>query len=221
MRQGFRVPDFADPAAAKAAVRDRLLAERRRLPARRLADNAARVQATLRQRLDDLLAGPPAAAGASAGASTAAPVVAAYVPVEPEPGGADLPESLRRALPRGTRLLLPVLRDDLDLDWARYTGTLVPARRGLREPPGPRLGTDAVAGAALLVVPAVAVDRRGVRLGRGGGSYDRALARAAPDARIVALLHDGELRAEDLPTEPHDRRVGAAITPAAGLVRLS
>jgi 5-formyltetrahydrofolate cyclo-ligase len=209
LRQGFRVPDSADPAAAKATVRDRLLAERRRLPARRLADNATRVQATLRQRLDELLAG------------AGAPVVAGYVPVGPEPGGPDLPEALRHALPPGTRLLLPVLRDDLDLDWAQYTGTLAPARRGLREPPGPRLGTDAVAGAALLVVPAVAVDRRGVRLGRGGGSYDRALARAAPYARIVALLHDGELCAEDLPAEPHDRRVGAVITPAGGLVRLA
>jgi 5-formyltetrahydrofolate cyclo-ligase len=212
LRQGFRVTDFADPAAAKAAVRDNLLAERRRLPARRLADNAARVQATLRQRLDDLLAGE--------GAGTGAPVVAGYVPVGPEPGGPDLPEALRRALPPETRLLLPVLRDDLDLDWARYTGTLAPAGQGLREPPGPLLGTAAVAGAALLVVPAVAVDRRGVRLGRGGGSYDRALARAAPHARIVALLHDGELRPEDLPAEPHDRRVGAVITPTAGLVRL-
>jgi 5-formyltetrahydrofolate cyclo-ligase len=71
----------------------------------------------------------------------------------------------------------------------------------------------------MVVVPAVAVDARGVRLGRGGGSYDRALARVAPDTLVVALLHDGEV-VEELPYEPHDRRVDAVITPSGGLVML-
>ncbi|GID94369.1 hypothetical protein Adi01nite_37810 [Amorphoplanes digitatis] len=129
----------------------------------------------------------------------------------PEPGGPDLPEAL------AGRLILPVLLPDNDLDWVRYEGpdSLRPGPRGLREPIGPRLGPEAVAQASLLVVPALAVDRSGLRLGRGGGSYDRALARAA-DAYSVALLHDGEFL-PSVPAEPHDRRVRAVITPAEGL----
>ncbi|MFE0589552.1 5-formyltetrahydrofolate cyclo-ligase [Micromonospora echinospora] len=147
--------------------------------------------------------------------------ITAYVPVGSEPGG-DLPELLRAALPPGAELLLPVLRDDLDLDWARYTGPggLVAAGRGMREPTGPRSGRAAVAGAELVVVPALAVDRRGIRLGRGGGSYDRALARVPAGAWTVALLHDGEL-VDRLPAEPHDRPVRAVVTPAGGLCELT
>jgi 5-formyltetrahydrofolate cyclo-ligase len=145
-------------------------------------------------------------------------VVAAYVPVGTEPGGPELPEALAAALAPGGRLLLPVLLPDLDLNWAAYAGpeSLVPAGRGLREPAGPRLGPAAVAEADLVVVPAVAVDERGRRLGRGGGSYDRALARVPAAALTVALLSDGELVA-DVPAESHDRAVQAVITPTGGL----
>jgi len=141
--------------------------------------------------------------------------VAGYVPLPNEPGGAALPEILASA---ARRLLLPVLRPDRDLDWAVYTGVLVPAGYGLREPSGPRLGPAAISEAELVVVPAVAVDRAGVRLGRGGGSYDRALARVGPGTLIVAVLYGDEL-VDRLPREPHDVRVHAVVTPA-GLVRL-
>ncbi|HEX6969791.1 MAG TPA: 5-formyltetrahydrofolate cyclo-ligase [Micromonosporaceae bacterium] len=143
--------------------------------------------------------------------------VTAYVPVGSEPGGA-LPRVIEAALGGGGELLLPVLLPDLDLDWAVYRGpeSLVAAGRGLREPTGPRLGPAAVGAADLVVVPALAVDRRGVRLGRGGGSYDRALARVDPAALVVALLHDGEL-IDRVPAQPHDRTVTAVITPTAGL----
>ncbi len=114
--------------------------------------------------------------------------------------------------------LLPVLCPDLDLDWAEYTGALVPGRFGLREPAGPRLGPAAIGSASLVIVPAVAVDRRGVRLGRGGGSYDRALARVPAGTMIVAALYDGEL-VTALPADEHDVRVTAVATPA-GLIRL-
>jgi 5-formyltetrahydrofolate cyclo-ligase len=141
--------------------------------------------------------------------------VAGYVPLSNEPGGSLLPEVLASA---AGRLLLPVLRPDLDLDWALHTGALAPARYGLSEPAGPRLGPAAITSAELVVVPAVAVDHSGVRLGRGGGSYDRALARLGPGTLIVALLYEDEL-VERLPAEPHDVRVHAVVTPG-GLIRL-
>jgi 5-formyltetrahydrofolate cyclo-ligase len=114
--------------------------------------------------------------------------------------------------------LLPVLLDDGDLDWCVYDGRLAPARLGLHEPVGPRLGPDAIGGCDLVLVPALLVDRQGHRLGKGGGSYDRVLRRAR--GLTVALLHDDEL-VDALPSEPHDVTVGAAATPSLGVVRLS
>jgi 5-formyltetrahydrofolate cyclo-ligase len=140
--------------------------------------------------------------------------IAAYVPVGSEPGGSDLPS----VLAAHARVLLPVLLPDNDLDWATFTGSVSPGPRGLLEPDGPRLGVSAVSGADLVLVPALAVDASGVRMGRGGGSYDRVLARL-PVGRpplVVALLHDGEL-VDAVPAEPHDRPVHGAITPRGGL----
>jgi 5-formyltetrahydrofolate cyclo-ligase len=113
--------------------------------------------------------------------------------------------------------LLPVLRADDDLDWARYDGRLALGRRGLQEPVGPRLGIDAVAFAQVVLVPALRVDRQGYRLGRGGGSFDRALRRAT--GITVALLHDGEL-VDEVPREAHDVPVQGVVTPSDGLVLL-
>jgi 5-formyltetrahydrofolate cyclo-ligase len=162
---------------------------------------------------DQLAAAGQALADALVAEAAGATVVAAYVAVGTEPPTAPLLAALA-----GRRVLLPVLRDDGDLDWARWEGLLAPGLRGTLAPPGPRLGVDAVAACDLLVVPALAVDRRGVRLGRGGGSYDRALRRAR--GRTVALLHDGELL-DEVPEEGHDVRVWAAATPAHGVVHRS
>jgi 5-formyltetrahydrofolate cyclo-ligase len=144
--------------------------------------------------------------------------VACYRPVPGEPGGDDLLPTLTGA---GLRVLLPVLRRDRDLDWAPYTGPddLAPDWYGLPTPTAAPLGTAAIASAALVVVPALAVDARGIRLGRGAGCYDRALARVGPHTPVVALLYDGELFAR-LPAEPHDRPVSTAITPSDGVRRL-
>ncbi|MDP9461630.1 MAG: 5-formyltetrahydrofolate cyclo-ligase, partial [Actinomycetota bacterium] len=88
-------------------------------------------------------------------------------------------------------------------------------RFGLLEPLGPRLGPTAIGTADVIVVPALAVARDGVRLGRGGGYYDRALRHSRPDAVVVALVHDDEL-VDELPAEPHDHRVNAVVTPSGG-----
>lgn len=132
--------------------------------------------------------------------------VAAYVAVGSEPDTSGL-------LALRPDALLPVLLPGGDLDWA-VAASLQQGPRGLREPDGPRLGTHAVARCDLVLVPALAVDRAGTRLGRGGGSYDRALRRIT--GRTVALLHDGEL-VELLPVEPHDVPVWGAASPSGGL----
>jgi 5-formyltetrahydrofolate cyclo-ligase len=142
--------------------------------------------------------------------------VAAYVARGREPETATLRRELRD---RGVRVLLPVVLADLDLDWAVDDGAggdgdlvrgLGP---GVPEPPGPRLGPEAIGQADVVVTPALAVDRDGRRLGQGGGSYDRALTRRRPDAFVVALLHDGEIWEDDLPADAHDELVHAAVTP--------
>ncbi|WP_435603792.1 5-formyltetrahydrofolate cyclo-ligase [Streptomyces sp. bgisy130] len=145
----------------------------------------------------------------------ALPTVAAYVSIGGEPSTRALLDLLRA---EGVQVLLPVLLPDNDLDWALYEGAggLVRAGRGLLEPDGQRLGPEAVTEADVVLLPGLAVDRRGLRLGRGGGSYDRVLARlerAGARASLVVLLYDAEVLAE-VPGEPHDRHVHAAVTPS-------
>ncbi len=137
---------------------------------------------------------------------------AAYVGVGSEPSTSTLLAALDR---NGLRVLLPIWRPNAaDLDWALYTGPqdLARVRAGLLEPSGDALGADALAGATVILVPALAVDRAGNRLGRGAGAYDAALLRAGPDAITCALLYTGELMSE-LPAEPHDRPVSAVALP--------
>ena len=141
-------------------------------------------------------------------------LVCCYVAIGTEPDSGPLLEALRE---RGVRVLLPVLLPDGDLDWAAYEDeqALRLGPRGTRSPAGQALGIDAITSADTVLVPGVAVDRTGVRLGRGGGSYDRALARVAGLTRpfTAILLYADEIVA-DLPHEFHDQRVDAAITPA-------
>ncbi|NUT48361.1 MAG: 5-formyltetrahydrofolate cyclo-ligase [Saccharothrix sp.] len=146
--------------------------------------------------------------GVSAGGT-----VCAYVASAAEPGSLEMVEALRG---RGLRVLLPVVVGDV-LEWAAYSGELRTGAFGLREPVGPVLGAAAVGSAAVVLVPALAVDHAGVRLGKGGGFYDRALRLST--GPVVALVRDEEF-VPSLPAEPHDVRVDAVLTPGRGLVRL-
>ena len=181
---------------AKTELRRRVFAARRaRPPSARDAAGAAIAQAVLA--LPEI---------------TFSSTVAAYLSIGTEPSTMHLVESLRS---RGLRVVVPVLGDDLELDWADYDGSdgLAQTSRGLREPGGPRLGVAAVADADVVLVPGVAVDEHGMRLGRGGGSYDRALRRVPSGRPVVVLLYDDEVLPA-VPAEAHDQRVTAAVTPS-------
>lgn len=150
-------------------------------------------------------------------------IVCAYLPVGAEPGSPQMVDRLRELC---ARVLLPVTRsaaggDPLALLWGVYVpGTLVSARFGLLEPAEPWLPSSAVAEADVVLVPALAVDRRGVRLGRGGGFYDRTLPLCGPNAKLVAVIRDAEF-VDELPHESHDVRMTHVLTPKHGLFALA
>jgi 5-formyltetrahydrofolate cyclo-ligase len=195
------------PTASKAALREQLLAARGGVAdAVRAAD--ARM---LMEHLEPVV---------SSGST-----VCAYVPVGTEPGSIEILDMLLR---RSGRVLLPVARTTgpgnegtpLPLRWGEYRpGALVAGPWGLLEPPEPALPESALADAALVIVPALAVDRRGVRLGRGRGFYDRSLDGRDPQARLVAMVRDVEF-IDELPAEPHDVPMTHVITPGHGVMAL-
>ncbi len=186
----------------KAALRRRLLAARSAVPADRRAAEAD----ALRTHLATL--------------PIAGTTVCAYVPVGAEPGTPDMLAALRG---RGLRVLVPAVAEGppAPLHWGEYhPDTLVTGRFGLATPPPPWLPPHALGDAAVVLVPALAVDAAGVRLGRGGGFYDRSLPLAAPGAARVAVVRDDEMLAA-LPADPHDVTMTHALTPGRGLVRLT
>ncbi|MBU3750038.1 MAG: 5-formyltetrahydrofolate cyclo-ligase, partial [Mycobacterium sp.] len=143
-------------------------------------------------------------------------------PLDTERGGRELLD----VLPDLSEVVLrPVVRtgpagEHLPLAWARYVpGGLGPARFGLREPHGPALPVSALSEAEVVLVPALAVDRHGVRLGRGGGFYDRSLPLCTPGTPLVAVVRDTEIL-DELPSEAHDVAMTHALTPAHGLISL-
>lgn len=191
-------------AASKAVLREQLLAARCRI-----ADDVRAAEArALSAQLEPVVNG--------------GNTVCAYVPVGSEPGSIEMLDMLLR---RSGRVLLPLARTTADgtplpLRWGEYRpGALIPGRWGLLEPPEPVLPDSALAEAGLVILPALAVDRRGVRLGRGRGFYDRSLGGRDPQARLIALVRDAEF-VDELPAEPHDVPMTHALTPERGLIAL-
>jgi 5-formyltetrahydrofolate cyclo-ligase len=190
--------------AGKAALRERLLAARGSVS----DEVRAREARSLAAHVEALIDGG---------------TVCAYVPVGAEPGSTDMLDVLLR---QADRVLLPVARTTADdstlaLQWGEYRpGRLVSGRFGLLEPPGPWLPATALSDASVVLVPALAVDCTGVRLGRGRGFYDRTLVLRNPVARLIAVVRDDELL-DELPHEPHDVPMTHALTPGHGLVALT
>ena len=191
------------PPGMKAARRAAALARRRAVP----ADVHRAESESLRELLPDAVRG--------------ATTVCAYWPVGSEPGSSELLDRLAELC---DTVLIPVTvlgpaGEHAPLRWGEYRpGSLVEGPFGLREPAGPSRAPEAIADAGVVLVPALAVDRRGVRLGRGGGFYDRSLGLCRPGTRLVAVVRDDEV-VDELPGEPHDVPMTHALTPA-GLIAL-
>jgi len=186
-----------DVTGEKTRLRTSLLAQRR---ARSPRDRAAAAEAIALH-----ASALPALARASR--------VAAYLSMPSEPGTAPL---LQWLADRQVPVLLPVSRPDRSLTWVVHESDAVRAGAlGVPEPVGTALGPDALATCDIALVPALAVDHAGHRLGRGAGYYDRALADFG--GVVCALVFEDELLPQ-VPHEPHDRSVDLVLTPA-GLFR--
>lgn len=191
---------------AKTVLRRRLLSARREIDPELAAAESAALGTALAAAID---VGP-------------GDTVCSYVPMGSEPGSGELLDVLADT---GVRVLLPITEFDDDgrarpLRWGSYrSGRLVPARFGLREPEGPALAPAEIATARVIIVPALAVDRRGMRLGRGAGCYDRSLPLRDPAARLIAVVRDEELL-EQLPADEHDVAMTHVATPGRGVIAL-
>lgn len=180
----------ADVTAAKTSLRRELLARRGRHTDADRAQIAATLADVFAAEFEPRIRG---------GVASVAPlhVVALYLSFATEPGTGPLIQWLAD---QRVRALAPTLLPDADLGWMDL-------------PHGAPLGLDAITDAEVILVPALAVDLHGHRLGRGGGSYDRALTRVRPGQTVLAVVHDHEVL-DAVPFEPHDRVVDGALTPS-------
>lgn len=196
-------------AAGNASVTEGKAALRRQIVAARAAMPTAERESAGQAIRDHVLSLPEVAAAGT---------IAAYYSAGTEPPTHSLVYALWK---RGSYVVLPLLLPDGDLDWASYEGpdSLIPGPHGLLQPGEPPRGTGCVSRADVVLVPAVAVDTAGHRLGRGGGSYDRALARVGGQVPVIALLYDAEL-VDAVPAAGHDQRVRAVARPRHGITSL-
>lgn len=145
-----------------------------------------------------------------------------YEAIPGEPPTAGMVKALQG---RGVRVIVPITLPDLDLDWTVAPRADDPATTSGETPSAgvhtayAPLGRDAIGEADLVLIPGLAVDQAGTRLGQGGGCYDKALPRRRPGQQVIVVLHPEEFPADALPREPHDVAVGAVLT-ADGLVLL-
>ena len=138
---------------------------------------------------------------------TAAQVVASYFSYGDEPNTDLLNQELIRM---GKKLVLPRTLADLNLEWIVWDGDQdkLVKKGKLKEPKGDVIDADKI---DIAIIPALHVTRDGYRLGQGGGSYDRALARMR--AFRIALIYPGEITSEPFPVEAHDQKLNAVATP--------
>lgn len=141
--------------------------------------------------------------------------VAIYVATESEPGTQRLRHSLNAA---GVTVLIPRV-DGTDLQWIADDGNvvLITSAWGIDEPAPSTdsLGTEALCASTAIIVPALAIDERGFRVGQGGGFYDRALTTcknvSGHTPLFIGLIHDDEVM-DVVPREAHDARMDVIAT---------
>ncbi|MBX3086964.1 MAG: 5-formyltetrahydrofolate cyclo-ligase [Cryobacterium sp.] len=137
--------------------------------------------------------------------------LAAYLPAQDEP---NIRPFLDWAEDQNIRVLLPVSRDDGLLDWAVSTDGEQQGLHGMPEPVGELLGPIAINDVDLIIAPAAAVDKTGMRMGWGRGYFDRTLGSMERCPPVYAVVFDNEL-VESVPTELHDKKVNGVVTPSA------
>ena len=129
----------------------------------------------------------------------------------PEPG---THEFITDATARGIRVLLPITRVDGLLDWAVAdpSGDIAEGLFGVPEPVGEVLSPSAVNDVDLLIIPAAAVDRTGMRLGWGRGYFDKTIGSMENCPPVYAVIFDSEL-VDAVPRDLHDQAVTGVVTP--------
>lgn len=136
--------------------------------------------------------------------------VSCYLPMPGEPDTSGFIEWARQ---HGLEVLLPVSREDRQLDWAHLSsGGTATGLHGIQEPLGERLPAETLTRSDLLLIPACAVDETGLRLGWGLGYYDRLLASLSPRPQVFAVVHDDEILPH-VPADKHDVPVDGVVTP--------
>jgi len=185
---------------AKRALRAELR-ERRQLLSDAQRESAAEAIGT---RLDELVD------------SIGARSISCFLSTTTEPGTRDF---VTRAVRRGIRVLLPVTRADGLLDWAVATddGEIAEGLHGLPEPTGEVLSPMAVNDVDLMIIPAAAVDRTGMRMGWGRGYFDKTIGSMQKCPPVYAVIYDSEVL-DSLPREVHDQPVTGVVTPTQTLI---
>ncbi|MDN5789842.1 MAG: 5-formyltetrahydrofolate cyclo-ligase [Micrococcales bacterium] len=147
--------------------------------------------------------------------------VAAYESTPDEPPTGPLITALVDA---GHEVIVPITLEDLSLEWRVATPGTVGDESTTTRAPLPAdartLGADALGSCDLIITPGLTVDPHGVRLGQGGGCYDRALVHRDPTTPAITLLHEGEQSIDPLPRAAHDQLVDGYLTTSGRLVRV-
>jgi len=141
--------------------------------------------------------------------------VSCYLSTSVEPGTRAF---IAAAVKRGIRVLLPIMRTDGLLDWvvADPQGTIAESFMGIPEQDGELLGPIAVNDVDLMIIPAAAVDRTGMRLGWGRGYFDKTIGSMEKCPPVYAVVYDSEF-VDEVPRDRHDQTVTGVVTPTRTL----